>query len=229
MLQEVAITTQLDWLQLPPCTPGRSHGLPNCFDVYLKLLMPIVIDYIIPLAEYSPKRHTIPQLNARAAFWRKYDIGGPSATDEKLTPIKYSELAKIWNVPYNKEFTADKIAEACGEWPPNLRESKELNKHLVQLITQVLGPTTLTYFAGTVENGDYHWLDGAPANWLELGTITDLVHVYQSDGQFPSHVFDNEHTWCLSYLEFANCLILGCPVEIANKLNEYSEVELFHL
>ncbi|GAB3636783.1 hypothetical protein GCM10027422_23730 [Hymenobacter arcticus] len=157
MLQEVVIITQLDWLQLRSCAPGQSHRLPNCFNSYLKLLLPIRIDHNIPLAEHSSRRSTTPEVNARAAFWRKYDIGGPSATDDKLTPVKDSELAKVRNVPYNKDFTTENIAKKCSEWPPNLRESKELTEHFIQLLTQALSLITPTYFAGTVENGDYHW------------------------------------------------------------------------
>lgn len=95
-------------------------------------------------------------MNARAAFWRKYDIGGLLATDDKLTPIKYSELAKIWNIPYDKDFTIEKIIKACGEWPPNLRESTKLNEQFIQLVTQTLGSLSPAYFSGTIENGDYH-------------------------------------------------------------------------
>ncbi len=115
MLQEVAITNQLDWLKYIPSIPRQGHCLPDGFDAYLKLLLPVGIDHSIPLEEYSPKRSTVTEMNARAAFWRKYDISGPSETDDKLTPIRYAELAKIWNVPYDKDFTSESIVKACGE------------------------------------------------------------------------------------------------------------------
>ena len=229
MLQEIAITDQLDWLKHGPFTSGQGHWLPNGFDAYLKLLLPVGIDYSIPLEEYSPKRSTIAEINARAAFWRKYDIDGPSATDDKLTPIKYSELARIWNIPYDKEFTSEKIIKACGEWPPNLRESTKLNEQLIQLLSQVLGPLTLTYFSGTIENGDYHWVDGLPADWLELGTAVDLLQVYQRDKQLPGDVFDIKHTWCLTHMEFTDYLILGCPAATAHELSSHPEIESFYL
>lgn len=168
-------------------------------------------------------------MNARAAFWRKYDIGGPSATDDKLNLIKHSELAKIWDIPYDKDFTPEKIIKACGEWPPNLRQSAKLNKRFVQLIIEVLGQSTPAYFSGTVENGAYHWVDGVPTDWLELGTIADLAQVYQRDGQFPSNIFDINHTWCLSHMGFTDDLVLSCPIAIAHELSKHSELESFLL
>ncbi|TDN37768.1 hypothetical protein E4631_02645 [Hymenobacter sp. UV11] len=105
MLQEVPLTDQLDWVS----------KLPQEFDVYLKILFPIGIDHHIPLEEYSFKRKTIAELNARAAFWRKYGIGSPAANDEGLTPIKYCELAQIWGIPYNDSFTPDHISARFGE------------------------------------------------------------------------------------------------------------------
>jgi hypothetical protein len=161
MLQEVVIIDQLNWLKLHPVTSGQGHGLPIGFEAYLKLLLPIGIDRSIPLEEYSPKRSTVAEMNARAAFWRKYDIDGSSKTDDKLIPIKYSQLAKIWSIPYDKDSTPERIIKAYGEWPPNLRESSKLNEHFIQLLTQALGSSTPTYFSGTVDNGDYplgEWL-----------------------------------------------------------------------
>ena len=229
MLQEVVTTDQLDWLKLPPAAPGQGHGLPAGFEAYLKLLLPIGIDRSIPLEEYSPKRSTVAEMNARAAFWRKYNIGGPSKTDAKLTPIKYSELATIWGVPYDKDFTPERITKAYGEWPPNLRESDKLNKQFIQFLTQALGSSTPTYFSGTVDNGDYHWMGGFPADWLELGTAADLTQIYQRDEQFPGNVFDTKHTWCLSHTEFNDYLVLGCPAAIAHELSSHSAIESFYL
>ncbi|MDJ0367749.1 hypothetical protein QMK33_21600 [Hymenobacter sp. H14-R3] len=228
-MQEVVIINQLDWLKNNACTLGRGHCLPAGFDSYLKLLLPIGIDHSISLAEYSPRRGTVAEMNARAAFWRKYDIGGPSASDDKLTSVKYSELAEIWNVPYNKDFTPDKIAKACGEWPPNLRESNKLNKHFIALIIHVLGSTTPTYFSGTIENGEYQWAAGFPTDWLARGTTADLAQVHQRNGQFPSNMFDSECTWCLHHAEFADYLILACSTVIAHEIAGNSEVELFYL
>lgn len=229
MLQEVAITDQLNWLKQGPFTSGQGHWLPDGFDAYLKLLLPVGIDYSIPLEEYSPKRSTVAEMNARAAFWRKYDIGGPSSTADKLTPIKYSELAKIWDVPYDKDFTSGKIIKACGEWPPNLRESNKLTEQFIQVVTQIVGPSTPTYFSGTIENGDYHWVNDLPTDWIELGIAADLVQVYQRDGQFPGDVFDTKHTWCLSYMEFTDYLILGCSAAIAQEISNHPEIESFRL
>jgi hypothetical protein len=138
-------------------------------------------------------------------------------------------LAKIWGVPYDKNFTPERITKSYGEWPPNLRESGELNKQFIQLPTQALGSSTPTYFSGTVDNGDYHWVDGFPADWLELGTAADLAHIYQRDGQFAGNVFDTEHTWCLSHTEFTDYLVLGCPAAVAHELSSHPEVESFYL
>lgn len=93
----------------------------------------------------------------------------------------------------------------------------------------MLGPATPTYFSGTVENGDYHWVDDFPADWLELGTIADLTQVYRRDEQFLGDVFDIKHTWCLSHMEFTNYLVLGCPAAIAYKLDNHPEIENLYL
>lgn len=229
MLQEVVITDQLDWLKLHPATPGQGHALPTGFGAYLKLLLPVGIDHSIPLEEYSPKRSTVAEMKARAAFWRKYGIGDPLKTDTKLIHIKYSELAKIWSVPYDKDFTPERIIKAYGEWPLNLRKSGKLNEQFIQFLTQALGSSTPTYFSGTVDNGDYHLMNGFPADWLELGTAADLTQVYQRDGQFPGKVFDKKHSWCLSHTEFTDYLVLGCPVAIAHKLDRHPTIEGFYL
>ncbi len=135
----------------------------------------------------------------------------------------------MWGIPYTSSFTPENINQHFGEWPPNLRESKQLNEAFVQLLAQVLGPSSSVYFSGSIENGDYHWVDDFPANWLEEGIVADLIHIYHREGQFPGYTFNLEHTWCLLHMEFANYVVLGCPVSIAEKVGAISAMEVLYL
>jgi len=229
MLREIAITDQLDWLSNVPYTPGQPHWLPQGFEAYLKILFPIGIDHRILLEKYSFKSSSIAEMNAHAAFYRKYDLGGPTTTDDQLTHITYHALAQNWGIPYTSSFTPADISTHFGGWPPNLRESKQLNEVFVQLLIQAIGPAAPAYFSGSVDNGDYHWVNGFPTDWLEIGTVADLAHLYQRDRQFPGYIFDPSHAWCLIHMEFAEYVVLGCPLSLAATVATHSMLETIRL
>jgi hypothetical protein len=195
----------------------------------LKILLPIGIDRRIPIAEYSFKSSSIAEMNAREAFYRKYDLGGPTATDDHLTPITYRELAQYWGIPYTSSFTPGNVSTHLGGWPPNLREIKQLNEAFVQLLIQVIGPAAPVYFSGSVDNGDYHWVNDSPADWLEIGTVSDLAHLYQRDGQFPSYIFDPIHACCLIHIELSEYMFLGCSSCLADAIDAYPVLEMLRL
>lgn len=94
---------------------------------------------------------------------------------------------------------------------------------------QVVGPATSAYFSGSVENGDYHWVDDFPVDWLARGIVTDLAHVYRGDSQFPSYTSDLEHSWCLIYMEFVKYVVLRCPSNIAERVVASLELEVLYL
>ncbi len=93
-----------------------------------------------------------------------------------------------------------------------------MNEAFVRLLIQAIGPTTPAYFSDSVENGDYHWVNDLPTDWLGKGIVADLAYVYQRDGQFSGYVFDLEHTWCLIRMEFAEYVVLGCPSSMAERV-----------
>jgi hypothetical protein len=132
-------------------------------------------------------------------------------------------------IAYTSGFTPDNISTHFGGWPPNLRESKQMNECFVHLLTQVIGPAAPAYFFGSVDNGNYHWVSDSPADLLEIGTVADLAHLYQRDGQSPGYVFDPNHAWCLIHMEFAEYMFLGCSLCLADAIDTYSVLEMIRL
>jgi hypothetical protein len=229
MLQEVAITNQLDWLATVPGSEGQRHGLPKGFDKYLKVLLPLGIDRAVPIEQYSFRSNSIEAMNARAAFWNQYSIVQGQPLPERLERITYREVAKALDIPYDARFSAASISNAYGGWPPNLGTSDGLNEEFIQTISEVIGPATPTYYCGTVESGSYHWVDEFPADWLERGVLADLLQVYQRDTQFPEYIFGSRHTWCINHPEDADWVVIGCSSVVAVALVTCAKLECFVL
>lgn len=230
-LQRVAITNQLAWLPGNAGVAAVLPGLPVGYEAYLKLLLPLGIDRDVPIADYSFARSTVAELSARAAFWNKHGIvvGQPMAS--RLQPITHREVAATLGLPYDVGFSRAAISQAYGgHWPPHLGSSSLLTEAFACQLTQLLGAAAEVYFYGSHKEGNYAWDDsGLPNNWLELGTLADLLAVYQRDGVFPTYVFAADHSWCLYQAEDEDWLAFGGTTSLAHMLLVYQELEAFRL
>jgi hypothetical protein len=230
-LTAVPLADQLHWLPLTPeaAFPG-SLGLPVGYEAYLKLLPPLGIDRSIPIAAYSFAQRTVADLNARAAFWNAHGIrqGQPSA--DRLERITYRQAAGLAGMPDDEPLSGEAIRRFYGDWPPHLGTSAALEEAFVQQLVQVLGPTTHTFFYGSLENGNYHWNEeGLPVDWLEQGMCADLLTVYQRDNALPTYVFAADHAWCLYQGEWVEWSVMGCSAATAQELLQHSCLEALPL
>ncbi|WP_460585743.1 hypothetical protein [Hymenobacter arcticus] len=229
-LQTVPITDQLAWLPQTPATAApAAPGLPPGYAAYLKLLPPLGIDLSVPIAEYSFAQRTVAELNARAAFWKKYGIvqGQPSAN--RLETITYREVAAALDLVFDAQFSGADIARAYGGWPPHLGSSPALEAAFVQQLIQALGSATAVYFYGSAEEGNgYRSSDGFPADWLTYGLLADLPEVREESGGLPTYFFAADHSWCFYQGESAD-LVVGCAAPLAQALLAQAGLEALPL
>lgn len=200
------------------------------YEAYIKLLPPLGIDTAIPLADYAADCRTVADLNKRAAFWDAHGIRLGAPTPERLQPITYREVAKIFGLIYDEKMSGEAIRLAYGVWPPNLGVNELLTQSFVARLIQITGPTTATYFHGSVDEGNYHFdEEGFPQDWLEQGVAADLSEVVHRDNAFPIYTFAANHSWCLYQAEYNDWLEIGCSNNMADKLFADHKLEAFLL
>ena len=219
----------LQWLPLADDAPA-ALGLPLGFEVYQKLLPPLGIDRSVPVAAYSFAARTVDQLNARASFWNAHNIHQGQPPPDRLTPITYRQVAAELGVAFTPAFGDGAIRDAYGGWPPHLGSSLELEVAFVQQLVAVLGPSTDTYFFGSVAEGAYRWdAHGLPIDWLEQGQAGDLEDLYNQERRWPTYTFAADRAWCLYQGEDQEGLALGCSVTMAQMLHANSMLEIWPL
>ena len=219
-LYPIPISEQLDWLAINRDNAANNlFGLPAIFEAYLKILPPLGIDYSVPIADYSFTKRTVADLNVRAVFWNQHNIINGQPNPEHLESITYREVAGILGLKYNAEFDSNSIRRFYGEWPPHLGSSTALNEAFAQQLAQTLGPESDAYFHGSIDEGNYDWdNDGFPTDWLELGTVGDLLIVHRRDGQLPTYTFSTNRAWCLYQSESTDSVVIGCAAHVAQAL-----------
>lgn len=230
-LRPIAITGQLDWLTISRENSAHNlFGLPQIFEAYLKVLLPLGIDPSIPIADYSFAKRTVADLNIRAAFWNQHGIVNGQPNPLRLKGITYREVADALGLEYDAEFDSNSISRFYGEWPPHLGSSATLNEAFVQQLAYTLGPESDAYFYGSTDAGNYDWdKDGFPTDWLESGTVGDSLEVYRRDGQLPTYTFANNHAWCLYQSESIDSLVIGCAAHMAQALLTNPKLEVLPL
>ena len=226
-LSSIPIVAQLNWLPINlQEAPSALPGLPLGYDAYIKVLPPLGIDPDIPIASYSFAKRTIAELNARAAFWDKYGIqqGQPDATRLKRT--SYGEVGATIGLAYTAALDSSAIQRFYGEWPPHLGSSSAFEKVFIQQLVQLLGPESPAYFYGSIEEGTYHWDEhGFPQDWLEQGSVADLLLVYQRDNKLPTYLFPADHSWCFYQGETMDWVAIGCSASLAQALLNHPDLE----
>ena len=200
MLKRIATLEQLDWVLKGARSNSEVHQLPRGFYAYIKILLPIGIDRSMPLQEYPAKGNSIATLNARADFWNRYGICLGHPSPEKLEATTNKEIAKLFGVEYNADFSSSLIAQTFGEWPPNLGINCVLSSQFIQILIQLLGQHQQVYFAGTIDNGDYQWDNEMPVDWLEEGVVADLLSIYKRHEIYAQCMFPANHAWFLNHI-----------------------------
>lgn len=208
---------------------GRvGNLLPDDFDTYIKILMPICIDKGMPIEDYSFKSKSIEELNKRVEFWNRHGIVDGHPAKDRLERITYEELANRLNIPFSKDIDSQLIWNLAKGWPPNLGSLVEEDIKALDEIISNVGATAPTYFFGDVLDGKGLHENEGIVDWLFLGKLSELKALYVERNQdFPSYFFAENMEWCFFHPEDESYLLLGCAEAVAKRLLKNELIECF--